>query len=61
MLFTQLRNCENQEITVLIIFYKNDCGVMHNRQENFGCGTCPKHLPHDIESQVSRALEYKHW
>ena len=36
----------------MIVFYKKDCGVVHNRKENFGCGACSKFLPYSIESQV---------
>ena len=28
-------------------------GVLHNRQENFGYGTCSKYLGYSIESQVA--------
>ena len=36
----------------MIILYEKDCGVVHNRKENFGCGTCSKYLAYSIESQV---------
>ena len=28
-------------------------GVLHNRQDNFGYGTCSKYLAYSIESQVA--------
>ena len=47
-LFECIANIEEEFIT----------GVLHNRQENFGYGTCSKYLAYSIESQV-RALEYR--
>ena len=42
-----------------MIFYKKDCGAVHNRKENFGCGTCSKYLAYSTENQVA-TLEYRH-
>ena len=42
-----------------MIFYKKDCGSVHNSKENFGCGTCSKYLAYSTENQVA-TLEYRH-